>query len=96
MWGDQDLSLSVMCRAEKSFTHRHLCEFTGLDLEMAINEHYNEVLDVLDRLFVYMFSGLKSRCGWYSCPQILPNCRRIPTLVVPILNNLLLRACVGW
>ena len=52
-----------VCRAEKSFTHRHLCEFTGLDLEMTINEHYNEVLDVLDRLFVYMFSGIKSRCG---------------------------------
>ncbi|BDA46327.1 Aspartate-tRNA ligase, cytoplasmic [Coccomyxa sp. Obi] len=50
-------------RAEKSFTHRHLCEFTGLDLEMTINEHYNEVLDVLDRLFVYMFNGLKSRCA---------------------------------
>lgn len=30
---------------------------------MAINEHYNEVLDVIDRLFVYMFNGLKSRCG---------------------------------
>jgi aspartyl-tRNA synthetase len=30
-------------RAEKSFTHRHLCEFVGLDLEMAFNEHYHEV-----------------------------------------------------
>ena len=36
----------ALCRAEKSFTHRHLCEFTGLDFEMAINQHYNEVLDV--------------------------------------------------
>ena len=50
-------------RAEKSFTHRHLCEFTGLDLEMAIDEHYSEVLDVLDRLFVYIFSGLRSKYG---------------------------------
>lgn len=25
---------------------RHLCEFTGLDFEMAIYEHYYEVLDV--------------------------------------------------
>ena len=23
---------------------RHLCEFTGLDFEMAIKEHYNEAL----------------------------------------------------
>lgn len=31
-------------RAEDSFTHRHLCEFTGLDFEMEIKEHYFEVL----------------------------------------------------
>jgi aspartyl/asparaginyl-tRNA synthetase len=30
-------------RAENSFTHRHLCEFTGLDMEMQIYEHYFEV-----------------------------------------------------
>lgn len=30
-------------RAENSFTHRHMCEFTGLDLEMEIKEHYFEV-----------------------------------------------------
>jgi len=30
-------------RAENSNTHRHLCEFHGLDLELAINEHYYEV-----------------------------------------------------
>ncbi|KAL3765681.1 hypothetical protein ACHAW5_006361 [Stephanodiscus triporus] len=50
-------------RAENSNTRRHLCEFTGLDLEMAINEHYDEVLDVLGDLFVHIFDGLKSRCG---------------------------------
>ncbi|XP_048432707.1 aspartate--tRNA ligase 1, cytoplasmic-like [Pyrus x bretschneideri] len=30
-------------RAEDSFTHRHLCEFTGLDVEMEIKRHYFEV-----------------------------------------------------
>eukprot|EP01112_Ceratiomyxa_fruticulosa_P017002 TRINITY_DN5220_c0_g1_i1.p1 TRINITY_DN5220_c0_g1~~TRINITY_DN5220_c0_g1_i1.p1 ORF type:complete len:601 (-),score=142.43 TRINITY_DN5220_c0_g1_i1:28-1674(-) len=45
-------------RAENSFTHRHLTEFVGLDLEMAFNEHYHEVLDVLDNLFVSIFEGL--------------------------------------
>lgn len=48
-------------RAENSNTHRHLCEFTGLDMEMNIKEHYNEVLDVLDDLFVNMFDGLNER-----------------------------------
>ena len=50
-------------RAEKSFTHRHLTEFTGLDFEMCIYEHYDEVLEVLDRLFVSLFDGLNERCG---------------------------------
>lgn len=47
-------------RAENSHTHRHLCEFTGLDMEMNIKEHYFEVLDVLDKLFVSMFEGLSN------------------------------------
>lgn len=50
-------------RAENSFTHRHLCEFTGLDFEMAINEHYDEVMDVIDKLFVYIFNGLNAKYG---------------------------------
>lgn len=29
--------------AEDSYTHKHLCEFTGLDVEMEIKEHYFEV-----------------------------------------------------
>jgi aspartyl-tRNA synthetase len=48
-------------RAEKSFTHRHLCEFVGLDIEMAFNEHYYEVLDMLDGMFTYIFDHLSSR-----------------------------------
>ncbi|XP_049403476.1 aspartate--tRNA ligase 2, cytoplasmic [Solanum stenotomum] len=49
-------------RAEDSFTHRHLCEFTGLDVEMEIKEHYSEVMDVVDRLFVAMFDSLNEKC----------------------------------
>ncbi|KAL9181183.1 hypothetical protein ACHAXT_009988 [Thalassiosira profunda] len=50
-------------RAENSNTRRHLCEFTGLDLEMAISEHYDEVLDVIGDLFVHIFDGLKEKLG---------------------------------
>jgi nondiscriminating aspartyl-tRNA synthetase len=46
-------------RAENSNTHRHLCEFVGLDLEMAIESHYFEVLDVLNSMFVYIFDNVK-------------------------------------
>ncbi|KAM3281051.1 hypothetical protein P3S67_028071 [Capsicum chacoense] len=37
-------------RAEDSFTQRHLCEFTGLDAEMEIKEHYSEYLQKTLRL----------------------------------------------
>lgn len=50
-------------RAENSNTRRHLCEFTGLDLEMAIHEHYDECLEVFSDLFIYIFDGLKERCA---------------------------------
>lgn len=50
-------------RAENSNTRRHLCEFTGFDLEMAINEHYDEVLHVFSDLFIAIFDGLNERCA---------------------------------
>ena len=45
-------------RAENSNTPRHLCEFTGMDLEMSFNDHYFEVVDVLWELFQYIFENL--------------------------------------
>lgn len=50
-------------RAENSNTHRHLCEFTGLDFEMEIVEHYHEVLHVLGNMFVFMFDKINENCG---------------------------------
>ncbi|XP_004498802.1 aspartate--tRNA ligase 2, cytoplasmic-like [Cicer arietinum] len=49
-------------RAEDSFTHRHLCEFTGLDVEMEIKKHYFEVMDIVDKLFVAIFDSLNQNC----------------------------------
>lgn len=49
-------------RAENSNTHRHLCEFTGLDFEMAFKESYEEVLEVIEDMFKYIFKGLNQRC----------------------------------
>jgi aspartyl/asparaginyl-tRNA synthetase len=46
-------------RAENSNTRRHLCEFTGLDFEMAINEHYNEALAVIHQMFRHIFTGIE-------------------------------------
>jgi len=49
-------------RAENSNTRRHLCEFTGFDMEMAIYEHYDEVMDVFSDLFIHIFDGINERC----------------------------------
>ncbi|BFG41095.1 aspartate--tRNA ligase 2 cytoplasmic [Prunus yedoensis var. nudiflora] len=49
-------------RDEDSHTHRHLCEFTGLDVEMEIYWHYSEVMDIVDRLFVTIFDTLNETC----------------------------------
>ncbi|KAL2317972.1 hypothetical protein Fmac_031848 [Flemingia macrophylla] len=52
-------------RAEDSYTHRHLCEFTGLDVEMEIKKYYFEVMVIVDRLFVTMFDSLNQHCKKY-------------------------------
>lgn len=48
-------------RAEDSNTPRHMTEFTGLDLEMAFEEHYHEVLELLGNLFSFIFQELPKR-----------------------------------
>lgn len=48
-------------RAENSFTHRHMCEFTGLDIEMTIKENYHELLDLMGEMFIHIFKGLETR-----------------------------------
>ena len=43
-------------------THRHMCEFTGMDFEMEIKQHYHEVLQMLGDLFVFIFDQLNANC----------------------------------
>ncbi|CDZ96758.1 aspartate-trna ligase [Phaffia rhodozyma] len=60
--GDMErvFEIAPVFRAENSNTHRHLTEFTGLDLEMAFESHYHEVLELLDSLLLYLFKELKT------------------------------------
>ncbi|XP_055945919.1 aspartate--tRNA ligase, cytoplasmic-like [Argiope bruennichi] len=58
---DRVYTIGSVFRAENSNTHRHLCEFIGLDLEMAFSYHYHEVVDVIGDMFVQMFKGLRDR-----------------------------------
>jgi len=38
-----------------------MTEFTGLDMEMEILEDYHEVVDMLERLMLFIFQGLNER-----------------------------------
>ncbi|XP_067137857.1 aspartate--tRNA ligase, cytoplasmic isoform X1 [Centruroides vittatus] len=58
---DRVFTIGAVFRAEDSNTHRHLCEFVGLDLEMAFNYHYHEVINVIGEMFVEMFKGLQTK-----------------------------------
>ncbi|KAK4095992.1 aspartyl-tRNA synthetase [Parathielavia hyrcaniae] len=49
-------------RAEDSNTHRHLTEYTGMDLEMAINTDYHEALHIIDDLMKNIFKAVYTRC----------------------------------
>lgn len=52
-------TIGAVFRAEDSNTHRHLCEFVGLDMEMAFKYHYHEALDVIGSVFNDIFRGLR-------------------------------------
>lgn len=54
--------IGAVFRAENSNTHRHMTEYTGLDLEMTIDEHYHEVMRTLDAVFKNIFKGIYERC----------------------------------
>jgi len=49
-------------RAEDSNTHRHMCEFIGMDFEMEIKEHYHEILKVLGDMFISVFDNINKHC----------------------------------
>ncbi|KAH8802891.1 aspartyl-tRNA synthetase-like protein [Xylogone sp. PMI_703] len=76
-------------RAENSNTPRHMTEFIGLDLEMEIDDHYHEVLNMLRDLFLYIFKGLKEnyseeielvRSVYPSEEFLLPEDHSVPVL----------------
>ncbi|KAJ5676126.1 Aspartate--tRNA ligase [Penicillium macrosclerotiorum] len=53
--------IGAVFRAENSNTHRHLTEYTGLDIEMAIEEHYHEMLETLDATIKNILSGVYTK-----------------------------------
>ncbi|KAG5943635.1 hypothetical protein E4U59_000186 [Claviceps monticola] len=60
-------------RAENSNTHRHLTEYIGLDIEMAIQHDYHEVLDVIDEFLKSVFTAV------YAMPEVKEVQKRWPS-----------------
>ncbi|XP_062313316.1 aspartate--tRNA ligase, cytoplasmic [Osmerus eperlanus] len=56
---DKVFCVGPVFRAEDSNTHRHLTEFVGLDIEMAFNYHYHEVIESITNTMVQIFKGLR-------------------------------------
>jgi aspartyl-tRNA synthetase len=59
---DRVFEVGPIFRAEYSFSNRHLCEFTGLDLEMTISEsnNYNELIHMIWGTMIHIFDGLQT------------------------------------
>lgn len=53
--------IGAVFRAEDSNTPRHMTEYTGLDLEMALEEHYHEALEIIDGMFKSLWQGIYDR-----------------------------------
>ncbi|KAJ5916178.1 hypothetical protein N7504_000193 [Penicillium tannophilum] len=53
--------IGAVFRAENSNTHRHLTEYTGLDIEMAIEEHYHEMLETIDATIKNILKGIYTK-----------------------------------
>ncbi|KAL6713657.1 hypothetical protein ACLMJK_009122 [Lecanora helva] len=58
-------------RAENSNTKRHLTEFTGLDFEMPIQNHYHEVLTFGENLVTFIIRQLQERPQYRALTDIL-------------------------
>ena len=37
-----------------------MIEFTGLDLEMVFKNKHREVVDIVDKMFLFIFKGIKA------------------------------------
>ncbi|WVQ79753.1 aspartate-tRNA(Asn) ligase [Cryptococcus sp. DSM 104549] len=57
---DRVYEIGPVFRAENSNTHRHLTEYTGLDIEMAIQQEYHEIFHVLDTVLKNIFVALSA------------------------------------
>ncbi|KAK8142934.1 hypothetical protein G3M48_007979 [Beauveria asiatica] len=71
-------------RAENSNTHRHLTEYTGLDIEMALEHDYHEIIDILDQFLKSVFKAV------YAMPEVAVVQKRWPSKEFKYLDETLI------
>jgi len=81
---DKVFEIGPSFRAEKSHTTRHLTEFTHFDFEMAFIKDEDDVLKVLERLFVFVLEHVKKECAKEL--EILGVKIEVPRLPFPRIN----------
>lgn len=78
-------------RAEGSSTNRHLAEFVGLDFEMGFIESVEEVMQMEENIFEYIFTHLNKTCKseleYFNIPEL--KMVKIPRLTYEECVNLL-------
>ncbi|PIN76944.1 aspartate--tRNA(Asn) ligase [Candidatus Woesearchaeota archaeon CG10_big_fil_rev_8_21_14_0_10_36_11] len=55
--------IAPVFRAEKSHTTRHLTEFTGVDFEMGFIKDENDVMDMIEEMFIHLLTALKKEAS---------------------------------
>ncbi|MCW1296214.1 MAG: aspartate--tRNA(Asn) ligase [Candidatus Parvarchaeota archaeon] len=59
---DKVFEIGPVFRAEPHHTTRHLCEYTSIDFEIAFIQGYEDVMEVVENLFVYILKEVKKKC----------------------------------
>ncbi len=54
--------IAPIFRAENSNTIRHLTEFTGVDFEMGFIKDENDVMDMIEKYFIFLLTEIKKTC----------------------------------
>ncbi|KAH8197108.1 hypothetical protein TruAng_008713 [Truncatella angustata] len=78
-------------RAENSNTHRHLTEYTGLDIEMEIQQDYHEVMMTVDKCLKNIFTAVQSMSELHVVRERFPSEDLVwldETLVLPFTEGI--------
>ncbi len=59
---DKVFEIGEVFRAEKHHTTRHLCEYTSLDFEIAFIKNYEDIMNIMEDLMIFILKTIKEEC----------------------------------